>query len=68
MPNKVWILFSCANDYNQPDKAFEELFWHKPSSEQLLKYDIKTTLNTGDNYEDRETRIEYWIETFKKGK
>lgn len=35
---KVYILFSIANQYDQPEKAFEKLFWNKPTFEDLKPY------------------------------
>lgn len=32
-----WIVFSVANEYNQPDRAFEGLYWEKPTDEYLQK-------------------------------
>ena len=52
---KVWILFSVANDYNQPEKAFEKIYWEKPSKEELKRVEILNEDN--DNY---------WIEEFTK--
>jgi hypothetical protein len=53
---KVWILFSVANDYNQPDKAFEKIYWEKPTKEER-----KRVQEMNDNSNDR-----YWIEKFSK--
>ena len=61
---KVWILFSVANDYNQPEKAFEKLWWYKPTYENLKEFGfteneakkLKKPNNGGGG--------EYWIECF----
>lgn len=52
---KIWILFSVANDYNQPDKAFEKIYWEEPTKEE--RESVKR-LNSGNN--------DYWIEEFTK--
>lgn len=52
---EIWILFSVANDYNQPEKAFEQIYWEKPTKEEIER--VKR-LNEGN---DR-----YWIESFVK--
>tara|TARA_R110002020_G_scaffold421528_1_gene630613 strand:- start:356 stop:544 length:189 start_codon:yes stop_codon:yes gene_type:complete len=52
---KVWILFSVANDYNQPDKAFEKIYWEEPTKEERER--VKEMNNYGG---------EYWIEEFTK--
>ena len=64
---KVWILFSVANDYNQPEKAFEELWWEKPSFEDLKKYGY-----TEEDYNSEEMckpnrggETTYWVEEFE---
>lgn len=31
----VWIVFSLANNYDQPDKAFELLLWEEPTESSL---------------------------------
>ena len=52
---KIWILFSVANDYNQPEKAFEKTYWEKPTKEEI---ESVKALNCGDD--------NYWIEEFTK--
>jgi len=52
---KVWILFSVANDYNQPDKAFEKIYWEEPTKEE--KERVKEMNNYGGKY---------WIEELRK--
>jgi len=69
---KVWILFSVANDYNQPDAAFEKLYWEKPTAEQLaeeLGYykdsePIKRLIENNSYKESGGT--DYWITEFTK--
>jgi hypothetical protein len=45
---EVWILFSVANDYNQPDAAFEKIFFKEPTFEDLKEYE----------------GMDYWVEKF----
>jgi hypothetical protein len=52
---KVWILFSVANEYDQPEKAFEKIYWEKPTKEEKDRVKL---LNSGND--------SYWIEEFKK--
>ena len=37
MKTTNWFLFSAANDYNQPAKAFEAYWSEKPTIEQVSK-------------------------------
>ena len=64
---KVWILFSVANDYNQPDKAFEELFWEKPTQKYLME---KYGFNTEQAKEMRQSNVDgsgdFWVEEFNQ--
>lgn len=62
----VWILFSVANDYNQPEKAFERLFWEPPTPESVgkiigTKPEALVGLCNGEHYNEG---TDYWIETF----
>jgi len=64
----IWILFSVANDYSQPEKAFEKLFWSKPTYEDLKEYgfdekDAKRLIRP--NYGGM---TEYWVESFTEDK
>jgi hypothetical protein len=52
---KIWMLFSVANDYNQPDRAFEKIYWQEPTKEERERVEI---LNAGND--------KYWIESFTK--
>jgi len=52
---KVWILFSVANDYNQPDKAFEKIYWEEPTKKERER--VKEMNNYGGKY---------WIEELRK--
>ncbi len=68
---KVWILFSIANDYNQPDKAFEKLFWEKPTAEELgkeLGYTKEAMEEIIDGKQVRLTGCYFWLECFEKNK
>ena len=63
----VWILFSVANDYNQPDRAFEELFWEKPTLEDLKKYvDNESANKILQGMNVRSYGGDWWIEKFTK--
>lgn len=56
------------NDYNQPEKAFAKLWWHRPTYDDLKGY--------GFNKEDAERlsklnrggETEYWVESFTEPK
>ena len=66
----VWILFSVANDYNQPDKAFEKLWWKKPTAEELGKVlgmypDAGTVIRLLNGEEVSEDGV-LWLEEFIK--
>ena len=67
---EVWILFSVANDYNQPDKAFEKLFWTKPTAEELGKEigvipSAVESMLEGKHYGGNGNG-RYWLECFKQ--
>lgn len=55
---EIWILFSVANQYYQPEKAFEKIYWEEPTKEER-----KRISDLNENSSDR-----YWIEKFKKPK
>lgn len=67
---KVWILFSVANDYNQPDAAFEKLWWKEPTADDIaleLGYivdceQVRTLLRGETLYDDGR----WWISEFTK--
>ena len=61
---KVWILMYVDNDYNQPEKAFAELWWHKPTYEDLQKYGFTEDDAKRQNKPNRCGETEYWIESF----
>jgi hypothetical protein len=69
MPNQAWVLMSIANEYEQPDKAFEYLWFHKPSKDEVEEQTVKGLTN--DIYRSmlsgvqiRINHYEYWIEYF----
>lgn len=62
---KVWILFSVANDYNQPEKAFEKLWWHEPTLEDVKEFGFNETDLNNWGWE-RSGQGQMWIETFEK--
>jgi hypothetical protein len=66
----VWILFSVANNYDQPESAFEKLWWQKPTAEELGKHlgmypdsDPVAKLFAGEKVRNDGT---YWLEEFVK--
>jgi hypothetical protein len=59
---KVWILFSVANDYNQPEKAFEAIWWHKPTYEELKDFGFTETDAQNMCRPNRGGQTEYWVE------
>lgn len=66
---KVWILKSKANDYNQPDEAFEKLYFFKPTKEELGNYlgvmvEFMEGLSNGEIYDDG--GMEYWVDEYSK--
>ena len=70
---KVWILFSVANDYNQPEKAFEKLWWSEPTNEEIATYlgysvdfvaSVREQLFNG--VLDLSMVGRYWIDVFSK--
>lgn len=76
--NKVWLLFSQTWEfYNQPDRAFENIFWEKPATEDIQRAIAnQVTQISGDLLEKFKvvseggiSRIwgsDYWIEEFIK--
>lgn len=67
----VWILMSVDNDYNQPPKAFEEIWWYKPTYEDLKEYGFTKEAAEAKNIEDmvkpnKGGETVYWIEKFKQ--
>ena len=63
---KVWILFSIANKYDQPDKAFEQLFWSKPTKEDAGFSSNEYWSKIIRGIKTRVDECTYWIEEFKK--
>jgi len=63
---KVWILMSVANDYNQPDKAFEKLFWEKPTYDDLKEFDFSEQEAKDLTKNNISGCGDYWVETFTK--
>lgn len=63
---KVWILLSAANDYNQPEAAFENIWWEKPTYEDLKHYGF--TEEDADQLfkPNRGGETEYWVSEFTK--
>lgn len=62
---KVWILFYEENVEYPPPKAFEKLFWKKPTYEDLKEYGF--TKKQAKNPERRVSNWsgdEFWVECF----
>lgn len=66
MKNTVWIVMSIANAYDQPEKAFEELFWHKPTLGELKKYGFKEEHMERMNKPNKFGDGDVWVEEFNK--
>lgn len=72
--NEVWILLSILNEYNQPPKAFEAIFWEEPNVLDLRKHFSVMTNDYLDHLfieilKGVHTRVwgaDYWIEKFTK--
>jgi hypothetical protein len=62
----VWILFSIANDYNQPPKAYENIWWHKPTFEDLKEYGYSKKQCTNIAIPIKISGVEYWVESFSE--
>jgi len=64
---KVWILFSIANEYNQPEKAFEKLWWHKPTYDELKEHGFTQEESESTNPSHKDYgNTGYWIECFEE--
>ncbi len=63
---KVWILFYIDNEYNQPDRAFEKLYWEKPTHKQLEKYGFSKADTKAFQKPNRGGEAEYWVEEFSE--
>ena len=60
----VWILMSIANDYNQPEKAFEKLWWFKPTHNELKQYGFTKEESVNLIKPNRGGSTQYWVESF----
>jgi len=70
---KVWILFSVANDYNQPARAFEKLWWSEPTNEEIatqLGYSVDYVASVRNRLFngglDVPMEASYWIDVISK--
>ena len=72
---KVYVLMYVNNNYDQPEKAFSQLFFNKPTKVELSKeMNLQINSSTESKFEsilkgDRiydEYYTEYWLEEFKK--
>lgn len=57
---KIYIVFGKANDYNQPDRAFESLFWEKPTNKDLIDFNL-----TVEDMYDEPRSSGYWVEVLQ---
>jgi len=57
---EVYIVMSRANKYDQPEAAFEKLFWEKPTEEELIEFGL-----TLDNMYDGCVNSGYWVVVFQ---
>jgi hypothetical protein len=60
----VWILMYVTNDYNQPDKAFEKLWWYEPTHEDLKEYGFSKEDSEKRYKPNRGGQTKYWVESF----
>jgi hypothetical protein len=62
----VWLLLYVDNDYNQPEKALEKVFWHEPTYEDLRQYGFTKEDVKNMSKPNRGGQTEYWIEVYQK--
>lgn len=62
---ECWILFSKENQYYQPERAFEELYWHVPKHEDLEKYGFSEKESKALRKDNINGCGEYWVSKFK---
>ena len=55
---------SIANDYNQPEKAFEELWWFEPTHNELKQYGFTKEESVNLIKPNRGGSTQYWVESF----
>ena len=75
--SKIWVLFSIANEYDQPDNNLEAWWFFKPSFAELakgvgIKVDVKKgNSDVGKILKGEEVRIswcDYRLREIKEGK
>lgn len=66
MKKTVWILMYVDNDYNQPEKAFEKLWWTKPTYKELEEYGFSEEDAKNLSKPNRGGQTEYWVEAFSE--
>lgn len=50
MNNTIWVLFSIANEYDQPENNFEAWWYEKPTFNMLAKlWNIDVDLKIGNS-------------------
>ena len=54
------------NDYNQPEKAFAELWWHEPTYDDLKKFGFSVDDAKRLHKPNRGGETEYWVEVFNE--
>jgi len=52
------------NEYNQPEKAFEKLWWHKPTYKDLKEYGFSKKEAKGLFKSNKNGETKYWVESF----
>lgn len=63
----VWILMYVRNDYNQPEQAFEKLWWEKPTYDDLKEYGFTEEDAENLHKPNRGGETEYWVDKFTEG-
>lgn len=66
MSNKVWILTSTMNDYNQHGEYFEAVWFHKPTYEDLKQFGFNEDESEKLKYIGKHSDISYDITAYEK--
>lgn len=62
--NTVWILFCRQYKYGYPDKVFVELWWRRPTYENLQQYGYTQDHINSLHKPKKINGMEYWVECF----
>lgn len=65
MSNKVWILTSTMNDYNQHGEYFEAVWFHKPTYEDLKQFGFNEDESEKLKYIGKHSDISYDITAYE---